>query len=77
MSERYVSSANLALAFFDMSSRYPDKTLLVDKRDAVWQKQSYQQVAQKVKALCAVLHEMGAKKGDHILEIGCGWGGFA
>ena len=20
---------------------------------------------------------MGAKKGDHILEIGCGWGGFA
>ena len=70
MSERYVSSANLALAFFDMSSRYPDKTLLVDKRDAVWQKQSYQQVAQKVKALCAVLHEMGAKKGDHIVICG-------
>jgi cyclopropane-fatty-acyl-phospholipid synthase len=25
----------------------------------------------------ALLIDLGAKKGDHILEIGCGWGGFA
>jgi len=25
----------------------------------------------------SMLDEMGAKPGDHILEIGCGWGGFA
>lgn len=24
-----------------------------------------------------ILDKLGAKKGDHILEIGCGWGGFA
>ncbi|MFY0680202.1 MAG: class I SAM-dependent methyltransferase [Thalassovita sp.] len=25
----------------------------------------------------SMLDQMGAQKGDHILEIGCGWGGFA
>ncbi|MGB0547459.1 MAG: SAM-dependent methyltransferase, partial [Paracoccaceae bacterium] len=25
----------------------------------------------------SLIDQMGAKKGDHILEIGCGWGGFA
>ncbi|NOD75216.1 cyclopropane-fatty-acyl-phospholipid synthase family protein [Ruegeria sp. HKCCD4332] len=25
----------------------------------------------------SLVNEMGAKPGDHILEIGCGWGGFA
>ena len=25
----------------------------------------------------SILDEMGAREGDHILEIGCGWGGFA
>jgi len=25
----------------------------------------------------SMVDEMGVKKGDHILEIGCGWGGFA
>ncbi len=24
-----------------------------------------------------ILHKLGAKPGEHILEIGCGWGGFA
>jgi cyclopropane-fatty-acyl-phospholipid synthase len=24
-----------------------------------------------------ILRELGAKSGDHILEVGCGWGGFA
>ncbi|MDE3061319.1 MAG: class I SAM-dependent methyltransferase, partial [Pseudomonadota bacterium] len=24
-----------------------------------------------------ILNKLGAKEGDHILEIGCGWGGFA
>ncbi|PYE85508.1 SAM-dependent methyltransferase [Pseudoroseicyclus aestuarii] len=25
----------------------------------------------------SIIDEMGAKPGDHVLEIGCGWGGFA
>ena len=70
MSERYVDKANLALAFFDMSSAHPDKVLLVDKRNDVWQKQSYREVAEQVRAISAVLHEMGAKKGDHIVICG-------
>jgi len=32
--------------------------------------------AQSVK-YSRILRELGAKAGDHILEIGCGWGGFA
>lgn len=25
----------------------------------------------------SMIDEMGAQPGDHVLEIGCGWGGFA
>ncbi len=34
------------------------------------------EAAQRAK-YASMVDEMGAKPGDHILEIGCGWGGFA
>ncbi|CUH68794.1 Cyclopropane-fatty-acyl-phospholipid synthase [Thalassovita gelatinovora] len=34
------------------------------------------EVAQKAK-YASMIDRMGAKEGDHVLEIGCGWGGFA
>ena len=34
------------------------------------------EVAQEQK-YAALIDQMGAKPGDHVLEIGCGWGGFA
>ncbi|MFQ6548511.1 class I SAM-dependent methyltransferase [Aestuariibius sp. 2305UL40-4] len=34
------------------------------------------EAAQRAKYV-SMVDEMGAKPGDHILEIGCGWGGFA
>ncbi|MEO0990074.1 MAG: cyclopropane-fatty-acyl-phospholipid synthase family protein [Pseudomonadota bacterium] len=34
------------------------------------------EVAQEAK-YAQMVDEMGAKPGDHVLEIGCGWGGFA
>jgi len=70
MARHYVQKANLALAFFEMSAQHADKTLLVDKRDGQWVRQSYAQIADKVKALSGILHEMGAKKGDHIIICG-------
>ena len=38
MAGHYIEEANLPLAFFEMSSRIAEKTLLVDKRDDVWVK---------------------------------------
>ena len=70
MAGHYIEEANLPLAFFEMSSKFAEKTLLVDKRDDVWVKQSYAQIADKVKALSAILHDMGAKQGDHIVICG-------
>lgn len=34
------------------------------------------EVAQRAK-YASLIDQMGAKPGDHVLEIGCGWGGFA
>lgn len=34
------------------------------------------EAAQEAK-YASLLHQMGARPGDHLLEIGCGWGGFA
>ncbi|PZX44585.1 cyclopropane-fatty-acyl-phospholipid synthase [Roseinatronobacter thiooxidans] len=34
------------------------------------------EAAQEAK-YCAMVDRMGVKQGDHVLEIGCGWGGFA
>ena len=34
------------------------------------------EAAQKAK-YASMVDQMGAQKGDHVLEIGCGWGGFA
>ena len=31
----------------------------------------------QIEKYSSLINQMGAKKGDHILEIGCGWGGFA
>lgn len=31
----------------------------------------------QIKKYASVVDQMGAKPGDHVLEIGCGWGGFA
>ena len=31
----------------------------------------------QIEKYSSLIDQMGAKKGDHILEIGCGWGGFA
>ena len=31
----------------------------------------------QIEKYSSLVNQMGAKKGDHILEIGCGWGGFA
>ena len=33
--------------------------------------------AAQVKKYASMVDQMGAKEGDHVLEIGCGWGGFA
>ena len=33
--------------------------------------------AAQIAKYASMVDEMGAKPGDHILEIGCGWGGFA
>ncbi len=33
--------------------------------------------AAQIAKYASMLDQMGAKPGDHILEIGCGWGGFA
>jgi cyclopropane-fatty-acyl-phospholipid synthase len=31
----------------------------------------------QIQKYASMVDEMGAKEGDHVLEIGCGWGGFA
>ena len=31
----------------------------------------------QIEKYSSLVNQMGAKEGDHILEIGCGWGGFA
>lgn len=33
--------------------------------------------AAQIKKYASMVDQMGAKEGDHVLEIGCGWGGFA
>ena len=31
----------------------------------------------QIEKYSSLINQMGAKEGDHVLEIGCGWGGFA
>jgi cyclopropane-fatty-acyl-phospholipid synthase len=33
--------------------------------------------AAQIKKYASMVDQMGAQQGDHVLEIGCGWGGFA
>ena len=70
MPSHYVEEANLPLRFFEMAARYPNKTLLADKRQDKWCKLSYGEVAEQVRKLCAALLNLGIKVGDNVVICG-------
>ena len=67
MNKLHSSANTLAQAFFAQAEVHPEKALLHDKRDGVWQSQTYFEVAEKVLRLSSCLMEMGIKSGDRVL----------
>ena len=59
----------------DFYAEWLDETMTYSS--AIYQTgQESLEAAQRLK-YASMVDEMGAKAGDHVLEIGCGWGGFA
>ena len=61
-----LENANLPAAFFAMAAAHPDLDLLASKRDGIWQKMTYGEVANQVRQLAEALIRHGISAGDKV-----------
>ena len=61
-----LENANLPAAFFAMAAAHPDLDLLASKRDGLWQKMTYGEVAHQVRQLADALIRHGMSAGDKV-----------
>ena len=61
-----LENANLPAAFLAMATAHPDLDLLASKRNGVWQKMTYGEVAHQVRQLADALIRHGVSAGDKV-----------
>ncbi len=59
----------------DFYKLWLDETMTYSSAKFVTGQESLEQA--QIQKYASMIDQMGAKPGDHVLEIGCGWGGFA